>query len=495
MLAKNIKRLGVVVFLLVAVTGCKVGDPYKRPDFDVLPEEYHGSIGRLDSVAADSLDSIPLAKMKWIEFFGDYDLVSLIDTALVNNIDMQRTVQVLEMSRQDLLQARASFYPSLGFTPFGYKRDYRSLYHDKYGNRASRRHANESETPPTSLYTQQLSYNLGVSSSWEIGLWGKLRWKKDAARAAYMQSEEFKKAVQTALVAEVASTYYELLKLKAELAVAERNLNLNENTLRIVELQYEAGEATSLAVRQTKSQKLRFEALIPQIEREYALQENRLNALLGREPQPIEIHGHLDNAGFKGNYNTGVPMELLQNRPDVAASEYELIASNAQVGIAQALKYPSLTIDASMGLDSYQPNKLFSTPAESLFAVINGAIFQPIFQQRKLKTNYKKALARRQLAQLDFKETIIDAVREVSDAMITLDKLEEEHVLTQERLNTTQRGVTDAALLFRSGFANYLEVITAQSDALDSELGLIDIKMQILLANIELYRSLGGGWQ
>ncbi len=492
MLLTNIKRLGIVVFLLAAVTGCKVGDPYKRPDFDVLPEEYHGSVSRLDSIAADSLDSIPLARMKWIEFFGDYDLVSLIDTALANNIDMQRTVQVLEMSRQDLLQARASFYPSLGAGP-GYTRDYRSLNHNNYGsNRGRRIHG---ENPPTSMYTERLSYNIGVSSSWEVGLWGKLRWKKDAARAAYMQSEEFKKAVQTALVAEVASTYYELLKLKAELAVAERNLNLNENTLRIVELQYEAGEATSLAVRQTKSQKLRFEALIPQIEREYALQENRLNALLGREPQRIEIRGHLDNAKFNGNYNTGVPMELLQNRPDVAASEYELIMSNAEVGIAQALKYPTLTIDASMGLDSYKANKLFSTPAESLFALINGAIFQPIFQQRRLKTNYKKALARRQLAQLDFKETILDAVREVSDAMITLDKLEQEYVLTQERLNTTQRGVTDAALLFRSGFANYLEVITAQSDALDSELGLIDIKMQILLANIELYRSLGGGWQ
>lgn len=492
MFSKNIKRLGVVVFLLAAVTGCKVGDPYERPDFDVLPEEYHGSLSRLDSIATDSLDSIPMARMKWIEFFGDYDLVSLIDTALINNLDMQRAVQVLEMSRQDLLQARANFYPSLGGGP-GYTRDYRGFYHNNYGsNRGRRIHG---ENPPRSLYTERLSYNIGVSTSWEIGLWGKLRWKKDASRAAYMQNEEFKKAVQTALVAEVASTYYELLRLKSELAVAKRNLSLNENTLKIVELQYDAGEATSLAVRQTKSQKLRFEALIPQIEREYALQENRLNALLGREPQPIEIRGHLDNAAFNGNYNTGVPMELLQNRPDVAASEYELIASNAEVGIAQALKYPTLTIDASMGLDSYQSNRLFSTPAESLFALINGAIFQPIFQQRKLKTNYKKALARRQMAQLDFKEKIIDAVREVSDAMITLDKLEEEYVLTKERLNTTQRGVTDAALLFRSGFANYLEVITAQSDALDSELGLIDIKMQILLANIELYRSLGGGWQ
>lgn len=488
MLVKNIKRLGVVVFLLVAVTGCKVGDPYKRPDFD-LSEAYYGETD--DTIPADS---IHLAKMKWVEFFGDYDLAALIDTALANNLDMQKAVQVLEMSRQDLLQSRANFYPSVGLTPFGYKRDYRSLYHDKYGNRASRRHANESETPPTSLYTQQLSYNLGVSTSWELGLWGKLRWKKDAARATYMQSEEFKKGVQTALVAEVASAYYQLLKLRAELEVAERNLDLNKNTLRIVELQYEAGEATKLAIRQTKSQKLKFEALIPQIEREYAVQENRLNALLGRPPQKIEIPGHLSNAEFKGGYNTGVPLELVQNRPDVAASEYELIASNAEVGIAEAMKYPSITIDAGLGLDSYKLNKLF-TPVESAFALINGAIFQPIFQKRKLKTNYKKALARRQIAQLDFKEKVIDAVREVSDALIILEKLEEEHALAEERLEITQKGVTDAALLFRSGFANYLEVITAQSDALESELGLIDIKMQIFLANIELYRSLGGGWQ
>ncbi|WP_461532218.1 efflux transporter outer membrane subunit [Sinomicrobium sp.] len=488
MLVKSINKLSLIVLLAIAVVGCKVGDPYKRPDLD-LSEDYYGKAD--DTVPADS---VPLAKMKWVEFFGDYDLAALIDTALANNIDMQKTIQVLEMSRQDVLQARASFYPTVGVTPLSYLRDYRSENSDKYGNRSSRTHSSDGETPATSLYTQQMSLNPRISTSWELGLWGKLRRKKDAAQAAYMQSEEFKKAVQTALVAEVASSYYNLLKLRAELEVAERNLDLNKNTLRIVELQYEAGEATKLAIRQTKSQKLKFEALIPQIEREYAMEENRLNGLLGRAPQKIDIPGHLDNAGFKGHYNTGVPLELVQNRPDVAASEYELIASNAAVGIAQGLKYPSITIDASLGLETYKLYKLLS-PVESAFALVNGAIFQPIFNQRKLKTNYKKALARREIAQLDFKKTMINAVREVSDAMIALDKLKEEYALTKERLETTQKGVTDAALLFRSGFANYLEVITAQSDALDSELGLIDIKMQILHANIELYRSLGGGWQ
>ncbi|MEH6682779.1 MAG: efflux transporter outer membrane subunit [Sediminicola sp.] len=488
MLVKKANKIYLVTLLFIGLTGCKVGKQYDRPDLGSFPKEFHKN----DSMASVIGDSTRLSQLKWSDFFNDPTLISFIDTALVNNQNLQKTIQVLEMDRQDLVRSKANFYPSLGLVPGGFQREYASENFNNYGSNRGRR--NHGENVPETLYTERLSYNMGVRSSWELGLWGKLRWKKDAALAEYLESSEFKKAVQTALVAEVAATYYGLLKLKAELEVAEKNLKLNENTLRIVELQYEAGETSSLAIRQTKSQKLRFQSLIPKIQRQYAVQENRLNALLGRAPQKLEIRTHLDNVTFADDYNIGVPLELVQNRPDVAASEYALIASNAAVGIAQAMKYPSLSIDAGLGLDAHRLNKLFD-PMGSAFALLNGSIFQPIFQNGKLKANHRKAIAARQIAQLDFYENLINAIREVSDAMITIEKLEEEHTLAEERIETTQRGITDAALLFQSGFANYLEVITAQGDALDSELNLIDIKTQIFLGNIELYRSLGGGWQ
>lgn len=483
----RLQAIRIVAFLLLAATGCKVGEPYSRPNFDIS-DEFYGGTPHQDTISSGSRT---LTEIKWTEFFDDPQLISLIDTALTNNLDMQRAVQNIEISMLDFKQSKANMYPSLGITPLGLNREYAS---ENYANFGSNRSRNIHDgNPPSTLYTERLSYSSQISSSWEIDLWGKYRWQKDAALASYMQSEEFKKAVQTALVAEVAATYYTLLKLKAELEVAERNLSLNENTLRIVELQFEAGEATSLAIQQTKSQKLKFQSLIPQIKRNYSIQENRLNYLLGRSPQEVEIASELENATFQNTYRTGVPLELITNRPDIASSEYALIASNAQVGIAQAMKYPSLSINAGLGMDAYQLSKL-ANPVESAFALLNGAIFQPVFMNGKLKNNHKKALARREIAQLDFKDNLIVAVKEVSDALVTIENLEEEYVLAEERIQTTKKGIMDAALLFRTGFANYLEVNTAQGDALESELNLIDLKMRILLANIDLYRSLGGGW-
>ncbi len=477
-----------MVFLLLAATGCKVGEPYSRPNFDIS-EEFYGGTSNQDT---SSYDSRALTEIRWSAFFDDPNLVSLIDTALSNNLDMQRAIQNIEINMLNFKQSKANMSPSLGITPLALDREYAS---ENFANFGSNRSRNVHDgNPPSTLYTERLSYYTRISSSWEIDLWGKYRWQKDAALASYMQSEEFKKAVQTALVAEVAATYYTLLKLKAELEVADRNLKLNENTLRIVKLQFEAGEATSLAIQQTESQKLKFQSLIPQIKRNYSIQENRLNYLLGRSPQEIEITSELQNTDFQNTYSTGVPIELISNRPDIASAEYALIESNAQVGIAQAMKYPSISISAGLGVDAFQLSKL-ANPVESAFALLNGAIFQPVFMNGKLKNNHKRALAFREIAQLDFKDKLIIAVKEVSDALVTIENLEEEYVLAEERIQTTKKGIMDAALLFRTGFANYLEVNTAQGDALESELNLIDLKMRILLANIDLYRSLGGGWQ
>lgn len=485
---KPIQNPLIILSLLLAVAGCKVGDPYERPDLN-QPESFYGNALEDDSIRAGSEN---MARMGWKTFFEDTTLVSLIDTALTNNIDMQKAAKNIEISLQELKQSNANFFPSLSVEPLGYVREHYSENYNNYGSNRSRR--NHGENPPTSLYTERLAYTSVLQSSWEVDIWGKLQWQKEAARAAYMESAEFTKALQTLLVSEVATAYFNLLMLNAQIEVSERSLALNDSTLKIVNLQYEAGEITSLAIQQTESQRLRAEALIPQLEREYIIQENRLNRLLGRAPQALEIEGSLETATFEDTYSVGVPLELINNRPDVAAAEYRLQATNARVGVTKAMRYPSLTINAGMGLNSFDFSS-FLDPMGSAFAFLNGSLFQPIFQNRRLKTNYKIALAERDIAGLDFKDNLIAAINEVSNALVTIEKLEEEYRIAQQRIAVTEKGVNDAFFLFRSGFANYLEVITAQRDALESELDLVRVKMQLYMAKIELYRSLGGGWQ
>lgn len=482
------KQFIPISLILITAISCKVGESYKRPEVGEI-DTFYG----LDNLQDSVLDyQSNLSEINWREYFEDSTLISLIDTALTNNIDLQKASKEVEIGTQNLQLSKANFYPSLGFSPIEYTREYYSENYNNYGSNRARR--NHGEDIPTTLYTERAAYAMALFASWEIDIWGKFQWQKEAARASFMQSQEFQKAVQTALVADIASTYYNMLMINAQIAVAERNLELSRSTLNIVKLQFDADETTSLAIKQTESQILRAESLIPRLERDYIILENQLNQLLGRYPQPIDIDQNLEDVVFIDRYSTGVPVDLINNRPDVAASEYQLIISNAKLGITQAMRYPSIVLKGSAGLNSFQFQN-FLDPMGSGFALVNGAIFQPIFQNRKLKTNNMIAMSEKQIAELDFKDKFILAVRDVSDALITIDKLQEEYNIAEERITVTSESVEDASLLFQSGFANYLEVINAQEDALQSELELVDLKRQLFLANIELYRSLGGGWR
>ncbi|WPR73871.1 TolC family protein [Algoriphagus sp. NG3] len=481
------KRLLPIFIMLLAAVSCKVGENYSRPEVD-LPEEYYGGEKLQDSAFVGDNE---IATIDWKEFFKDSTLNSLIDIALEDNFDIQKISKQIEIANESFLQSKANFLPSLGANPAEFRREYFGGNFNNYGSNRSRR--NHGENIPKTLYTENLVYAVSLQSSWELDIWGKLRWQKEAAMAEYMQTQEFKKALQTALVSEIASTYYNILMIKSQMTVAKRNYDLSLNTLKVVKLQYEAGENTALAIQQTESQMLRAKSLIPQLEKAYTIQENKLNNLLGRSPQAIEYKGALDRLALDSSYSTGVPLALIQNRPDVAASEYDLIASNARVGINKAMRYPSLTINAATGLNSMSFGNVFD-PLGSGFAMVNGALFQPIFQNRKLKTRYRIAVKEREIAEVDFKEKVTVAVTEVSNALVSIEKLEEEYAIAQERMRVTTKGMTNAFLLFESGFANYLEIINAQEDALQNQLEVVQLKMQLILAKVELYRSLGGGW-
>lgn len=480
--AKWIRQTLYLALVTMALAGCKAGKNYIQPDLD-LPSQYRNS-------PTDSLDTANIARINWREFFDDSVLVSLIDSALKNNLNLQQYAKDVNIATQDLKQARVNFLPEINAELGYYEREYHS---EGYYTNPSSRYYGDKEAPKTWFLTQ-VNHRNTLAASWELDIWGKFRREKETALASFMQSREFLKAVQTSLVAEVASSYYNLLMLQEQLKVAQRNLDLNDSTLRIVELQFKAGQVTSLAVRQTEAQKLVAASLIPQIEGEIEVQNNNLNRLLGNYPGEVPTGKELKQVSLQTNIAAGVPLELMTNRPDVAAAELGLVAANARVGIAQALKYPSLTLGADIGLDAMELKDLFN-PGLSLFGIFTGSLTQPIFQRRRLKTNYQIALLEREIAELAFRENLLNAVTEVSNELVKNQKLLEEFEIAERRLSNAQTAVQNADLLFKSGFANYLEVITAQSNALDTELELAETRMEILVSNIELYRALGGGWE
>lgn len=482
-LTKQHRYIALATLLLLG--GCKVGQDYTRPATQ-LPPVYR---------SGDSLtDSIGLADIPWREFFSDSALVDLMDSALAHNYDLQRALKNIQIANQYVRRSKAAFFPSVEADVAGVNQQRRSEHF--YSNPSSGWYGEDGpgENPPDVLFNYQSQYYSVLGTNWEIDIWGKLRRQKEAAVAEYLQTDEARKAVQTSLIAAIADGYYNLLMLDAQMEVAQRNLRLNDSTLRIVKLQYAAGEVTALAIQQTESQMLVAASLIPSLEQEIAVQENTLMALTGRMPDGILRSTSLEGLPTDDAFSVGVPLHLMRNRPDVRAAELALQAANAEVGVAQAFRYPSLSISATVGLNAMMPQNWFNLPG-SLIGGFIGGITQPVFSGRRLKTQHEVAKLERDKAELDLHQSVLDATTEVSNALIMVQKLRERYAIAEQRVATAQQAVQSANLLFRSGYASYLEVITAQSNALNSELDLTSIKQRQLNANVELYRALGGGWK
>ncbi|MGV3760985.1 efflux transporter outer membrane subunit [Parapedobacter sp.] len=478
----------VAVICSLLIASCKVGRDYVRPETG-LTDTFRGTV--VDESALD--DSVNIADIPWSDFFTDSILTMLIDSAIANNFDMQVALKNIEIANQSVRQSRAAFFPQVGAELAGTTHQWRSR--DYYSSPSSGWYERGNKgTPPENLYVLQSQYFSSIDMSWELDIWGKLRRQKEGAYAEYLQTFEARKAIQTGLVAAIAEGYYNLLTLDAQLEVAQRNLRLNDSTLQIVKLQRDAGEVSSLAIQQTESQKLVAASLIPELEQQIAIEENALMALTGRMPDGVYRSSALTDWHMQETYDSGVPLQLLANRPDVREAELALRAANAEVGVAQAYRYPTLTIEASGGLNAMLPQNWFNIPG-ALFGGLISGITQPIFNGRKLKTQHEVAKLERDKAEIGFQRTVMGAVHEVTNALVMIDKLNEQLAIAQQRVATAQLGVKNANLLFKSGEATYLEVITAQGNALNSELDLVSVKQEQLTAKVTLYKALGGGWK
>jgi multidrug efflux system outer membrane protein len=296
------------------------------------------------------------------------------------------------------------------------------------------------------------------------------------------------------VVADIAQGYFNLLMLDKQLEISRRNLILSDSFLLATRLLKDAGTVTQLAVEQAESQKQSTSLLIPQLQQDIALQENALQLLTGQLPGTVARTGTLNGYLLPDQFSTGLPVAVVSRRPDVRSQELALVAANARVGVAQANMYPALNITAGGGLESFKSSNWFSIP-NSLFGLAAGTIAQPIFKRRELKTQFEVAKLEREESVIRFRQSVLQATTEVANALVQSHQLKEQRAIASGQVDTLNRAIHNSQLLFKSDMANYLEVITAQGNALQAELNLASIERSQLGAMVELYRSLGGGWK
>jgi multidrug efflux system outer membrane protein len=460
--------------LLLALGACNVSKDIKAPKPE-LPVAFRN--------APAASDSTSIADIQWRNFFTEATLQKLIDSAIVNNYDMQIAVKNIEASQLLFKQVKWNYLPQVG------------LNVQASTNRPSDNSVTGLSLDQYNIGSKHIEdYSANLAVSWEADIWGKIRNRQRAALTAYLQTTEARKAIQTNIVATVSQGYYNLLMLDEQLAIAQKNVKLNDSTLRIIRLQFDAGQVTSLAIQQAEAQQLAAARLVPEFEQNIAVQENALRILTGELPDRIARTATLSQLQVPDNIPAGFPSAIVSRRPDVRTSELALNTANANVGIAKANMYPVLNITATGGVNSFKASNWFNIPA-SLFGTVTGSLLQPIFQQKKLRTQYNVAKVQRERTVLEFRQSVLNAVGEVSDAMVRIEKLKTQQSIAATRVNTLQQATNNANLLFKNGMATYLEVITAQGNVLQSELELASIKRAQLSAVSDLYRSLGGGWR
>ncbi|MFH6964146.1 TolC family protein [Flavobacterium plurextorum] len=468
-----ITKIVMIAILIITLISCKVSKDIETPK-DAFPENFRN--------ASVSSDTSSIADVEWKNFFTEKDIIKLIDSAVARNNDLQIAEKNIEIAHYRFTQSKWGNVPQVNLLVNASTSNPsdNSFTGKNLGQALGQNHIDD--------------FSAGASLSWEADIWGKIRNQKKGAYAEYLQSAEVKKALQTNIVANVSRGYYNLLMLDAQLDIARQNFRLNDSTTNIIKLKYDAGQVTSLAIQQSEAQKLNSAQLIPLLEQNISIQENALSVLTGSFPNSKERTIRLSSIEVKHNTVVGIPSSLVSRRPDVKSAELALKAANANVGITKADLYPALRITAQGGVNSFEASNWFNIPA-SLFGTVAGGLTQPLLNNKKVRTQYNIAVAEREKAVISFRQSVLVAVSEVSDALVKVEKLQQQETFLQEKVKTLQQAIKNANLLFKNGMAEYLEVLTAQANLLQSELELADIKRQQLTANTDLYRALGGGWK
>ena len=452
-------RGAAIVFALVA-TGCTVGPEYRRPDVD-LPSTYHR--------APSPVEAQSIADVAWWQVFDAPALSALIREALADNFDLRITAAQIAEAQAQVAAARSPIFPQISGQLV-----------------ASRGNDN-------TAFVNASSFVAALALSWEIDLWGRYRRATEAARAQLVATEEGRHGVIVSLVAGVAQQYLALNGLHQRLAIVQQTAKIQRDSLNLVRLLAEHGVQSATEVRQAETQLLTTANQIPAIELSIAQNEDALATLLGKPPRSFDIGPDLPADALPPSVPPGIPSELLERRPDIRQSEQQLVAANANVGVARALFFPTISLTGALGRASDVLVGLVDRGGVTTHAV-GAAVGVPIVQGGALVANYDAAVARVEQATEQYRRTIVVALREVSDALAAYDRNGEEVRGNRDRVRVAAEYLKLADLRFRAGVISYLEVLDAQRQLFSAELDLNASEVNQRLAVVQLYRALGGGW-
>jgi outer membrane protein, multidrug efflux system len=456
------------------MTGCMVGPNYHRPAVQV-PQNFRAP----DPLPTPQADSF--ADLKWWEVFKDPDLQELVKTALQQNYDLRDAVTRVEAARANLGITRSDQFPQVGASG------------DVQFTRQSR---NGSFTLPSSFVRSQ-NRNFGEAFlnllSFEVDLWGRLRRATEAARANLLSTEENRKAVVTTLVSDVATAYFTVRELDGELEISKRTLDTRQTSLQLTQARQGGGVANLLDLRQSEQLVYTAAETIPTLQQQIEQTENQISLLLGKNPGEVSRQGRFNDDLFPPEVPIGLPSALLERRPDIRAAEQNLIAANAEIGVARAAYFPRLTLSGFLGGQSAQLSSLFSGPSSAWSFVPQ--VTQPIFTAGRIKSSVRLAKAQRESALVQYQRTIQTAFTEVSNALIAHQRVRESRVQQQALVVTLEDRKRLAYARYAGGVDTQLNALDADRDLLQAELSLRQIKLNELLSVVQLYKALGGGWQ
>ncbi len=419
---------------------------------------------------------------EWHRFFADPDLQALVETARANNQELNIQLQDLIVAENRIRWRRGEYFPKVeAGVDAGI---------EKVGEHTSQGVSDERHGVAENLQ----DYAFGLMASWEIDIWRKLRNATDAARHRYLSSVEGRNFMITQLAAEIANAYYELLALDNQIEVLKRNIRIQQDALQVVEFQKEAARATRLAVQRFEAEVLKNQSRQFELEQRRIETENLINFLVGRFPQPVARHPQKFREPLPAAVQTGVPPELLDNRPDLRQAEQELAAAELDVQVAKAEFYPKLSIAAGVGFEAFNLKHLVMAP-ESLAYNAAANLAMPIINREAIKAEYLSANAEQIRAVINYERAILRAFTEVANLLAMIDNLQKSYDLQSRQVDVLKDSIDVSGILFQSARADYMEVLLTRRDALDAEMELIETRRRQLGAMVDMYQALGGGWR
>lgn len=458
-LKNQLYKILVIPVAALLMGGCKIGKQYTRPQID-LPST-------LDST---SVDTVSIGDYPWEQLYTDTILQQLIQKTLDNNKDMliaaAKVKELAAMKRVDL----ANLFPQIGL------RLYAEQEGENYGGNS---------------YESDDQYDIKLGVTWEIDLWGNLRWAKDKSMAEFMGSIENQRALKMSLVAQVAQSYFELVALDNELSIVKKTVDARRESLHLARIRYEGGLTSETAFRQAQVELARTATLVPDLEKKITLKQNEIAFLAGEYPHDIKRTVLPEDVIHAASLPVGLPSSLLERRPDVRQAEQAVIAANAAVGIAYTNMFPKLALTASHGSENEELSHLFKSP----HYLLAGTILQPIFAMGKNRAMLKAKKAACEQAAYAYEKVVLNAFKDAYNAIAEYNKVKEIYE-TRLRLEQSSKITLDLAQLqYINGVIGYMDLLDAQRGYLDAQIGLSNAVRDKQITMVNLYKALGGGWQ